>query len=144
MFILWFLLWTLMIYWIHRLGHITPLIRQIHFGHHRFIAQNEPPKWHWSNILLYQDNWISTADVWITEFIPTIIFCLITDQWWIAIFFYVWSAFIQESIEHNPSFNKYPLFTSGKWHLIHHTNGDYNYGIFVPIWDILFKSYKSI
>lgn len=140
----WFLLWTFIIYWCHRVGHLIPYIKNIHFAHHKFISTNPPPVWHWTNIFLFQDNWVSTFDVWITEFIPTIIFCLLTGQWWIVVIFYLWSAFIQESIEHNPSFNKYPLLTSGKWHLIHHTNGNYNYGIFLPIWDIVFKTYKPI
>lgn len=133
-----------MLYWIHRLGHKTPLVRKIHRGHHKFIANNPPPTWHWTNIFLFQDDWPSTVDVWLTEIIPTVIFCWITGAWWIAVMFYFWSAFIQESIEHNPKFNKFPLFTSGQWHLLHHFRGPYNYGIFHPLWDIIFKTYKSV
>ena len=139
----WFLLWTFVIYWCHRVAHIIPCVRLIHFEHHKFISTNPPPVWHWSNLFLFQDNLASTIDVWITEFIPTIIFCSITNQWWILLLFYLWSALIQEQIEHNPKFNKFPLFTSGKWHLIHHKNKNYNYGIFVPFWDMMFGSYKK-
>lgn len=140
----WFLVWTFLIYWCHRLGHRIPLVRWAHAGHHKFIATNPPPRWHWSNIFLFQDNWVSTLDVWLTEFVPTILFCWITGQWWIAVFFYTWSAFVQEAIEHNPRFNKFPWLTSGRWHMIHHKNFKYNYGIFHPLWDMLFKSYKSV
>jgi len=36
------------------------------------------------------------------------------------------------------------ILSLGKWHLIHHKHSKYNYGLFVPIWDILFKTYKSL
>ena len=143
-YIFWFLLWTLVIYIVHRIAHIVPVIKEIHYEHHRFIKENVAPTWHWSNIFLFQDNWKSTGDVWITEILPTILFCFITQQWWIAIFFYFWSAFIQESIEHNPKFDMFPFSTSGKWHLIHHNRCSYNYGIFHPVWDRLFRTYKSL
>lgn len=138
-----FFLWTLLIYWIHRLAHVLPLIKQIHYGHHNYIKQNIAPKWHWSNIFLFQDNWISTVDVWLTEVLPTILFCAITEQWWIAVLFYVWSAFIQERIEHDPEFD-FLFFTSGRWHLIHHKKGMCNYGLFHSIWDRVFGTYKKI
>lgn len=137
-----FLAWTLMLYWIHRIGHQIPAIRKIHLGHHRFIATNPPPQWHWSNLFLFQDDWPSTVDVWVTEIIPTLIFCWITGAWWIAVFFYLWSALIQESIEHSPMFDRYPWFTSGRWHLMHHSNGKCNYGIFITVWDRLFGTFK--
>lgn len=142
MIVFWFLLWTLLIYCVHVLAHHIPGIKYIHSWHHSFIIKNEPPTWHWSNIFLYQDDWKSTLDVWITEIMPTIIFCAITEQWWIAIFFYFWSAFIQERIEHNPKFNLFPFFTSGVWHLRHHKKGNCNYGVFHPLWDIIFGTNK--
>lgn len=137
-----FLAWTFMLYWIHRLGHQIPVVRKIHMGHHRFIATNLPPKWHWTNLFLFQDDWPSTVDVWVTEIIPTLIFCWITGAWWIAVFFYLWSALIQESIEHNPRFNFYPWSTSGQWHLMHHSNGNCNYGIFITVWDKMFQTFR--
>ena len=143
MFIVYLLSWTFMIYWIHRMAHHVPGIRRIHMGHHKFIATNPPPTWHWTNLFLYQDNWISTADVWITEIIPTIIFCWLTDTWWLAGLFYLWQALIQERLEHNPNFDGYPLFTCGQWHMMHHYfQGRCNYGIFVPIWDMIFNSFR--
>jgi sterol desaturase/sphingolipid hydroxylase (fatty acid hydroxylase superfamily) len=131
-----------MIYVMHRGAHVIPIIKQIHHGHHRHISKNLPPKWHWSNLFIYQDNMISTVDVWITEMIPTIIFCYITNQWYILLFYYIWSAFIQESIEHNPKFDIYPYLMSGRVHLIHHKESKYNYGLFIPIWDKLFGTFK--
>jgi sterol desaturase/sphingolipid hydroxylase (fatty acid hydroxylase superfamily) len=141
MIILYFLLWTLMLYWIHRAVHKIPVINSLHLHHHKFILNN-PTKWHWNNLLLFNDDWTSTVDLWITEVIPTLIFSLITGQYWISIFYYVWAAFIQESVEHNPKIN-IPMITSGRWHLLHHRSS-YNYGLFFPIWDILFKTNKHV
>ena len=143
MYFCYFLIWTFVIYVSHRLAHIIPLIRNVHFGHHKYIKENLSPKWKWNNILLFQDNWISTLDVLITEFIPTFIFCIVTEQWWILITYYFWSAFIQENIEHNRNFDWYPWLTSGKWHMIHHDTNHYNFGLFTSLWDKIFNSFQS-
>ena len=141
--IFYFLLWTLVLYAIHRLIHIAPILNKIHLDHHVYISKklnkNESMSWHWSNLFLFNDTWLSTFDLWITEVIPTLVFSFITGQWWIFIFYYCWAAMIQESIEHNPKINLYPL-TSGTWHLKHHQNCKKNYGLFHPLWDKLFKT----
>lgn len=141
MIIFYFLLWTLMLYWIHRIGHLVPVIRTIHLHHHRFILTNTT-SWHWSNLLLFNDDWTSTVDLWITEVIPTAIFSIVTGHYWISVFYYIWAAFIQESIEHNDRVSL-PILTSGKWHLIHH-HSLHNYGLFYPLWDIVFGTYKHV
>jgi len=138
--ILYFLAWTLLLYVLHRLIHITPVLQKIHWDHHKYINQHET-SWHWSNLFLFNDTWISTLDLWISEVIPTIIFSWVTGQWWIAIFYYAWAAFFQESLEHNKKVNWYP-FTSGQWHLIHHRHMNKNFGLFIPLWDRLFATEK--
>jgi sterol desaturase/sphingolipid hydroxylase (fatty acid hydroxylase superfamily) len=95
-------------------------------------------------LFLFNDNWTSTFDLWITEVVPTLVFSWVTGYWWISVFYYLWAALVQETIEHNPKFNIYPYLTSGKWHLIHHRDTTYNYGLFFPIWDILFKTHKPL
>jgi sterol desaturase/sphingolipid hydroxylase (fatty acid hydroxylase superfamily) len=139
-YILIFLLWTLIIYWAHRLAHILPYIRDIHYDHHKYVNNNFVD-WHWSNLFLFNDTWKSTLDLWITEVIPTIVLSYFFG-WWLFVAYYLWAAFIQEIIEHNENFNYYP-FTSGKWHMIHHKNGSYNYGIFIPVWEIIFKTARN-
>jgi sterol desaturase/sphingolipid hydroxylase (fatty acid hydroxylase superfamily) len=109
--------------------------------HHRFILHHTAT-WHWSNLFLFNDDWTSTLDLWITEVIPTLLFSLITGQWWISIFYYIWAAFIQEIVEHNENFD-IPVLTSGKWHLMHH-RGEINYGLFTPWWDMIFGTYKNV
>lgn len=137
-----FLLWTFVIYWVHRLAHMfkIPIVTKMHWDHHKQVNAHAIKGWHWSNFFLFNDTWRSTADLWLTEVIPTLLFCWLTGQWWLFALYYLWAALIQEAIEHNPKFNFYPWLTSGKWHLIHHSDAKKNYGVFFPIWDIIFKT----
>lgn len=149
--LLYFLLWTLILYLVHRVVHKVPYLRTIHLDHHIYILKKlkinswskNPTGWHWNNLFLYNDTVLSTVDLWITEVIPTLVFCLITNQWWIFALYYIWAAFLQETIEHNPKVSWYP-FTSGQWHLIHHTNFKKNYGLFHPLWDKIFQTEVKI
>lgn len=136
-----FLIWTLLIYFIHKLVHQVPSLSYFHREHHRFVRENEIV-WHWSNIFLWNDNFKSTIDYWTTEVIPTLIFSMLTEQYWIMFCFYVYAAFIQERLEHNKNFSLYPFYTSGKWHLLHHTNYPCNFGIITPLWDFIFRTGK--
>lgn len=136
-----FLFWTFCLYWIHRLGHKTKFIKTTHLDHHKFINVHGKTKWHWNNLFLFNDTWLSTFDLWITEVIPTLIFSWITGYWWISVFYYFWAALIQEIIEHNPNVNL-PILTSGKWHLIHHQDPNKNFGLFTPLWDIVFRTHR--
>ena len=144
MFILYFLLWTFIIYWIHRIVHNVKFFSYFHIEHHRFVRENSLIKWHWSNIFLWNDNFKSTIDYWITEVLPTLIFSIVTEQYWIVIGFYIYAATIQERVEHNPNFNWYPFYTSGKWHVLHHTTYPCNFGIITPLWDIVFRTNKKL
>lgn len=138
-YLLVFILWTFVIYWMHRLVHVIPYVKNIHADHHVYVNNHEV-RWHWSNLFLFNDTWKSTADLWITEVIPTIILSFFFG-WWLMIAYYLWAAFIQESIEHNSRFDMYPL-TSGKWHMMHHKDSSCNFGIMLPVWDIIFSTKK--
>jgi sterol desaturase/sphingolipid hydroxylase (fatty acid hydroxylase superfamily) len=139
--ICYFLLWTFILYWLHRLLHTSARLSKWHLHHHRYAVAHTTT-WHWNNLFLFNDDWPSTNDLWTTEVIPTLIFSWITGQWWISVFYYVWAAFIQETLEHNPTVN-WPILTSGRWHLMHHKL-KCNYGLFMPLWDIVFKTYKKV
>lgn len=138
-----FLLWTFCLYWIHRIIHKIPKLKKIHFAHHRFIAKNPSVRWHWNNLLLVNDNVDSTIDLWITEVLPTVLISILLNAWWLSIFYYLWAAIIQERIEHDDTFNFYPL-TSGRWHLIHHKKATRNFGLFFPVWDIVFGTNEKL
>lgn len=115
--------------------------KTFHKEHHRYVAQKSfSPKWHWSNIFLFNDNLSSTIDYWITEVIPTIIFSWLTGNWWIFGIYYVWASTLQEFLEHNVKYNLYPL-TTGKWHMVHHLETpSKNYGVFIRLWDKIFNT----
>jgi sterol desaturase/sphingolipid hydroxylase (fatty acid hydroxylase superfamily) len=140
-----FFLWTLMIYWIHRLSHSyrIPILSNFHREHHKFVANNKIT-WKFNNLFLFNDNWPSTIDFWLTEVIPTIIFSVITGQYWLLLAFYIYAACLQEWIEHNEKFNAYPLHTSGQWHMLHHTSYPCNFGIGTPLWDYMFRTNKKL
>jgi sterol desaturase/sphingolipid hydroxylase (fatty acid hydroxylase superfamily) len=135
-YIFYFFTWTFVLYWIHRIGHRTPIIKDFHRHHHVYVNKNITT-WHWNNLFLFNDDWPSTIDLWITEVIPTLLFSLITNQWWISIFYYIWAAFLQEPLEHRRGLNL-PLLTCGSWHLKHHNRPDKNFGLFFPVWDRIF------
>lgn len=128
--------------------HKIPEIKNFHFDHHGHILKqlkmgNNPTKWHWNNLFLYNDSFKSTVDLWLSEVIPTFLFSWITGQWWIIIFYYFWAAFIQEIIEHNPKIN-FPILTSGRWHLLHHITSTKNYGLFTSLWDRVFRTNQRL
>lgn len=137
-----FFIWTFVLYWIHRAVHKIPGLNRFHADHHSFIRKNKV-KWHWSNLFLFNDTVKSTVDLWVTEVIPTIIVAFALNAPWLCLFYYLWAAFIQESIEHNDRFDL-PLLTSGKWHLIHHARASKNFGLFFPLWDVLFRTNKKV
>ena len=136
-----FVLWTFVIYWMHRLAHIIPFVARIHADHHRYVVKNTVT-WHWSNLFLFNDTWLSTLDLWITEVVPTAVLSYFFG-WWLIAAYYVWAAFIQERIEHNEQFDYYP-FTSGRWHMIHHKTASVNYGIIFPVWDKIFGTFRPV
>lgn len=144
MFIVYFFLWLLVLYWVHRLAHVVPYIKDIHWDHHRYVMRAKyGMRWKLNNLLLYNDTTKSTVDLWITEVIPTLIFCYFTGHWWIFIFYYVWAAFFQESLEHDRDVDMF-LLTPGMWHLIHHRHPNLNFGIFISFWDIVFRTNRPI
>lgn len=134
-----FLFWTFILYWVHRLAHKISIINIYHQDHHNYITQYGT-SWHWNNLFLYNETFKSTIDLWITEVIPTLIISAITGYWWLFVCYYFWVALCQELIEHNPNFDMYPFITSGKWHLLHHKRQKKNFGLFIPLWDKLFKT----
>lgn len=137
------LVWTLVLYVMHRLAHTIPVLQRLHNAHHKTIKKNNKSKWHWNNLFLYNDNWPSTADLWISDVIPTIVVAAIFNAWWILGIYYIWAAFFQEQLEHNTRINFYP-FTFGRWHMMHHTTPTCNYGLFFPLWDKIFRTEHAV
>jgi len=133
-----FIGWTLYLYLCHRLVHVTPIIKNFHRHHHVFILTNQT-SWKWNNLFLYNDDIVGTIDLWITDVLPTILFCFMFDSWYILLFYWCWAALLQEKLEHNPNVNVFGC-TFGKWHLEHHRTPNKNFGLFFPVWDKIFKT----
>jgi sterol desaturase/sphingolipid hydroxylase (fatty acid hydroxylase superfamily) len=113
-----------------------------HGDHHKQIHQHPNKKWHWNNLLLVNDTIKSTIDLWITEVIPTSIISLIFSAPWLIISYYIWAAFLQESLEHNRTINLPPL-SAGRWHLVHHKYPNKNFGFPFRIWDNIFDTHEA-
>lgn len=143
-YLLIFLLWTFVVYWMHRAAHVIPFMRRFHMDHHKQVSNQTIQGLSWKNALLWFDSKESTIDQWLTEVLPTIAIGIITGHWWLILAYYIWAAFIQEAVEHNSKVNLYPMITSGQWHLIHHDDHTKNYGVFVPLWDIIFRTWKKL
>jgi sterol desaturase/sphingolipid hydroxylase (fatty acid hydroxylase superfamily) len=143
-YLLIFLLWTFVVYWMHRAAHVIPFMRRFHMDHHKQVTNQTINGLSWKNAFLWFDSKESTIDQWLTEVIPTIVISSITGHWWLFVAYYIWAAFIQEAVEHNKKINLYPFITSGKWHLIHHDYPNKNYGVFFPVWDIVFGTRKKL
>jgi sterol desaturase/sphingolipid hydroxylase (fatty acid hydroxylase superfamily) len=143
LYILQFFGWTLLLYCLHRIAHTAyvPVLRRAHLAHHAQIRIKGTTSWHWTNLLLYTDTWAVTRDMWVTEIIPTIAYATVFNCYWIVVFYYLWAALLQEPLEHNPKLTIRP-FTAGQWHLRHHFNVYCNYGLFLPTWDILFRTQR--
>lgn len=114
-----------------------PALQVFHNNHHDYIREYVTD-WNINNLLLVNDTVESTIDLWLTEVIPTILFAIVFNAWWIFWFYYVWAAFLQEKFEHS-KLDLYPL-TMGKWHMVHHDHPNNNFGLFFPLWDKLFKT----
>lgn len=136
--------WTLLIYWCHRGMHETPLLWNVfHRDHHAQVDNATTQGPNWKNLFLFTDSWESTADMWLAEVIPTMLYAWAFDCWWLVLFYYVWAAFFQEWVEHHPTLDWYPFLTSGRWHLIHHRFPNRNFGLFTPLWDIVFETERN-
>jgi sterol desaturase/sphingolipid hydroxylase (fatty acid hydroxylase superfamily) len=145
LYIITFLGWTLYLYCLHRIAHSghIPFLRRAHMAHHAQIRVNGTTHWHWTNLFLFTDTWAVTRDMWVTEIIPTIVFAIVFNSYWLLAVYYIWAAFLQEPLEHRQGLRIYP-FTMGSWHLRHHKDVYCNYGLFLPIWDKLFGTEAKV
>ena len=52
-YIFYFFFWTFMIYWMHRIVHVIPMVNKIHGDHHKQVSDSTIRGLHWTNIFLY-------------------------------------------------------------------------------------------
>jgi sterol desaturase/sphingolipid hydroxylase (fatty acid hydroxylase superfamily) len=145
--VVYFLLWTLYSFIIHRLAHIrskkNPL-HVIHMPHHRY--QYSDAKWPpLSDFFFWFGGWKESLDVWITFTLPLVVLLFFDPVYGVIllIFHYIYEVFLSRNIlDHNPHITgKITRFIPiGSYHLEHHKYYKCNYSFYITLWDTLFRT----
>lgn len=148
-----FLLWTLLVYLMHRLAHVRHtfnFLYKIHIYHHKidyFKKENRRFKWYY--MLFYFGGVYETLDVLFILTMPLLFIYILLPNLtiYLVIFHYLYEVFLSEGmLDHNPNVNGKitTVFSWGSYHLIHHKTWKYNYSLMITIWDRVFKTTKEI
>lgn len=154
-FSLWFLLWTFIEYWMHRVMHwshpLNPLF-DIHRSHHLTpMSVLTDKKYRWPKLMyffFYFENVHETVEIIVGETIPAICiyFCDPECGFWLLVFHYIYEILATDSLlEHNAEITSKSIIkyaAVGQFHLEHHRIPSYNYGFTITLWDHVFGTYK--
>ncbi|MCV9888129.1 sterol desaturase family protein [Metabacillus halosaccharovorans] len=143
--VIYFLIWSLYSYVIHRIAHIpskkNPLLK-IHLVHHR-VKYDDSFLPEWPNFFFWFGSWRASLDVWITLTFPVVIIAIIDPVPGVIllVFHYFYEVFLAGNVvDHNPNIKgritRY--FAIGQYHVRHHEVYRANYGFFITLWDRLF------
>ena len=132
------IIWTLVMYLMHRAAHDIPALWYFHRWHHMVTYQGEW-EFSWWNLVFWFNDWYSTVDQWIMEIIPTALFIYIFPETWpFGVYYYLDGVCLSEGItDHNPRICM-PILSMGRYHLRHHANLGVNYDQFTHLWDWVF------
>jgi sterol desaturase/sphingolipid hydroxylase (fatty acid hydroxylase superfamily) len=123
-----FLIGTFAEYWVHRALHIWFPV--FHAKHHDNPKDYE-----------IGGSWAThLAIVFIISTLMTVFFSL-----WVAVgfcFWYIFYAGLHYYSHHIPAMKDSWIDYAQYNHIVHHNENDFNYGVTVPIWDIIFMTYK--
>jgi sterol desaturase/sphingolipid hydroxylase (fatty acid hydroxylase superfamily) len=143
-----FLIWTLVIYCMHRLAHIShrwnPLW-QLHRAHHRnpYLSQLPESKWpKFGQWFLWLGNWRASLDVIVSMTLPLLIIAYFAPHVGLPllVFHYFYELFFSEyGLDHNPNIQGKAtrFFAWGEFHLYHHLTPKKNFGLLITLWDRL-------
>lgn len=143
---LYFILWTLYSYTIHRIAHIpskkNPLYK-VHHVHHRVKYDPAKSLPELSNYFFWFGSWYASLDVWITFTLPLVILVIIDPVPGIVllVIHYLYEVFLSGNvIDHNPNIKGKitRIFAVGEYHLHHHKVYRKNYAFFITLWDHVF------
>jgi len=146
-----FMLWTFLIYFMHRLAHVKHKLNFLYFihrHHHRVnYLSSKLRSFNWRHFLFYFGSIHESIDVLIMMTLPAILLCLLFPPYglYILIFHYLYEVFLSESqLDHNPKITGAitNYFSWGKYHLYHHKNIQFNYSLIITFWDLIFKTRK--
>lgn len=147
-----FLLWTLLVYFMHRLAHIrsknNPLY-YVHLAHHKinyFKEDNRKFKWYY--LFFYFGGILETLDVIVMLTVPALSVYLLFPSYgiYILLFHYLYEVFLSEGyLDHNPKINGKitNYFSWGTYHLIHHKTWTHNFSLIITLWDYMFVTQKK-
>lgn len=145
-----FLLWTFLVYWIHRLSHIeaswNPLWR-IHRVHHAIDYSKPRVRLLRPSLVFWFGSIAATADILISITLPLVLVVLIWPSYgiWLLPFHYLYEGIFSERIlDHNPRITgRITRYLSiGRYHMRHHGNKAVNFSIYITLWDRLFRTSK--
>jgi sterol desaturase/sphingolipid hydroxylase (fatty acid hydroxylase superfamily) len=149
LFILLFMIWTLLVYIVHRLAHIRHrfnFLYHLHLYHHKInylSAENRQFRWYY--ILFYFGGVYETLDVVCMLTIPALIVYSIFPVLgvYLLLLHYAYEVFLSEgTLDHNPEIRGKvtKVFAWGKYHLAHHKSWKYNYSLIITLWDWVFQT----
>ncbi|MDB5117680.1 MAG: hypothetical protein JWQ79_3172 [Mucilaginibacter sp.] len=143
-----FLLWTLLVYLMHRLAHFRHrfnFLYHIHRYHHRVNYLSEKKGFRWYHFFFYFGSFYESLDVWLMMTLPAIALFLWQPKYgiYILVFHYLYEVFLSESqLDHNERITgkvtRY--FSWGTYHLGHHRNIRSNFSLMITLWDSVFRT----
>jgi sterol desaturase/sphingolipid hydroxylase (fatty acid hydroxylase superfamily) len=147
----WFLVWTLIMYALHRLGHVHSKRNPfwiVHTAHHRIAYLTRRPVNNWPKLAqfwLWLGDWRTSLDVFITMTLPLILIAWVVPEYGIPllVFHYFYEIFLSEHrLDHNPYVSGAitKVFAWGDFHLYHHAHPRKNFGLLITLWDRVFGS----
>lgn len=141
---LYFLLFSFVVYWTHRIAHNTKFLWYFHKAHHSILYAGDY-EFSWWNLVGWFNDWQATVDQWVTEIIPLLIMIYIwPGAWPIAVLYYLDGFILAEGItDHNPRIN-IPGLAMGRYHLMHHQNTTVNYDQYFRLWDTIFGTKRDV
>lgn len=144
-----FLIWTLIMYGLHRLAHVHSrrnLLWIIHTAHHRIAYLSRRPVHSWpraSQFWFWLGDWKTSLDVLLTMTLPLLLICWVVPQYGFPLLVghYFYEIFLSEHrLDHNPYVTGFwtRVFAWGDYHLHHHAHPRKNFGLLVTWWDRVF------
>lgn len=145
-----FLVWTFIIYWIHRISHIKGrwnILWKIHRAHHAIpYLTMKVERWpKFGQFFFWLGDFKTSIDVVIVLTIPLVLLTLLFPYpgLCLLVFHYIYEVFLGEGIlDHNTQLRGpvTRVFAWGSFHLHHHVKLERNYGLIITLWDRVFRT----
>lgn len=143
-----FLLWTLAMYWLHRLAHWRSpknLLYRIHQKHHQQRYDVTPGGFKIESLWWNFGHPALVLDILLTMTLPLVLLTLFfpSQGLCLLVFHYLYEVFLGDDVlDHNLRIQGRvtKFFAWGRFHMTHHYNSRYNYCLLITLWDIVFRT----